>query len=413
MVEMLNKLEFMLMGLRQMNLNAVCAWFTNLKREDIIKAIEESPKFKLEGNIVSLKSETELYEEELQKDILKDLMGDMGDEEEDDEFSDYDDDDLEIVEELGETPKVLEDKKLDEDLVLANNDEDNSSDEEVTEDSDDLDEDSIVDSLWVEAKEPANIPEVKSEEDGEENNSEPIQEDQQEIVEKETVPEEVIETSSDENAPVESKEYFEYYYNKDSNDEEKVENKETGKVEGKMVDNNVVEKVVEKVVEVKDTSKINGSDVSYEELIRIIEEYNENIEDKINYATEHSFEVKVKAIRSFYENKYNVRIKENNILDTNACIFALIHKKKGMEVAYLVVCEVLTDEILNYMLDNYDEEVVYFCPVDGTETDFEVGLNEFYLKDTQVIFDKFLEHYVVVEECDLKVKKLQVIVGNK
>ena len=58
-----------------------------------------------------------------------------------------------------------------------------------------------------------------------------------------------------------------------------------------------------------------------------------------------------------------------------------------MEVAYLVVCEKLNELILNYMLDHYDDEVVYFCPVEGSEVEFEVGLNEFYLKDTDVIFD--------------------------
>lgn len=384
MVEMLNKLEFMLMGLRQMNLNAVCAWFTNMKREDILKALEESPKFKIEGNIVSLKSETELYEEELQKDILKDLMGDV-DSEDEDEFSDYDDD-LEIIEAVEEAPKLVEEINLDDNMVVFNEDTQNVIEENI-------DLDNIVDSLWVEAKEPEEEIEVQEINfDEVEDILTPIET----MVEEET-------SSQEETYSVENKDYFDYYYNKNNKEEEQ----EIVKVEEE-----VVEKVIEKVVEVTDTSKVKGSDIPYEELIRLIEEYNETIEDKINYASEHNFEVKVKAIKSFYENKYNVRLKENTILDTNACVFALIHKKKGMEVAYLVVCDTLSDEVLNYMLDHYDEEVVYFCPVNGSEVEFEVGLNEFYLKDTGIIFDKFLEHYVVVEECDVKVKKLEVIIGN-
>ena len=169
---------------------------------------------------------------------------------------------------------------------------------------------------------------------------------------------------------------------------------------------NVIEKVVEKVVQVTDLTKVKGSDISYEDLVRIIDEYNDAVESKLNYAIENKFEVRVKAIKSFYENKYNVRIREEGILGTTACIFSLIHKKKGMEVAYLVVCEKLNELILNYMLDHYDDEVVYFCPVEGSEVEFEVGLNEFYLKDTDVIFDKFLEHYVVVEECYVNIKNL-------
>lgn len=384
MVEMLNKLEFMLMGLRQMNLNAVCAWFTSMKREDIIKALEGSPKFKIEGNIVSLKSETELYEEELQKDILRDLMGDI--EENDDEFSDYDDD-LELVEALEEAPKVVEEANLVDDMFIVN---------QVVEDN--IGEDNIVDSLWVEAKETTE--EIVNLEETSYQVETIYQEEVEYEEETEYKEEETEEQQQDEEEDEENKDYFDYYYNKSSKEEiEKVEEE-------------VVEKVIEKVVEIKDVSKVKGTDVPYEELIRLIEEYNETIEDKINYASENNFEVKVKAIKSFYENKYNVKIKENSILDTNACIFALIHKKKGMEVAYLVVCDTLSDEVLNYMLDHYDEEVVYFCPVDGNDADFEVGLNEFYLKDTEIIFDKFLEHYVVVEECDVKVKKLEVIVGS-
>lgn len=378
MVEMLNKLEFMLMGLRQMNVNAVCAWFSSMKKEDILKALEESPKFKIEGNIVSLKSETELYEEELQKDILKDLMGDIGDE--DDEFSDYDND-LEIMEVVEEAPKLVEEMNLNDNMIMVNDDTQDIIEE-------DIDVDSIVDSLWVEAKEPT--------EELEEEELAPLET----MVEEETSQEE--ETYS-----VENKDYFDYYYNKNN----KEENQEIEKVEEEVVER-VIENIVEKVIEVTDTSKVKGSDIPYEELIRLIEEYNETIEDKINYASEHNFEVKVKAIKSFYENKYNIRVKESSILDTNACVFALIHKKKGMEVAYLVVCDSLSDEVLNYMLDHYDEEVVYFCPVNESGVEFEVGLNEFYLKDTKIIFDKFLEHYVVVEECDVKVKKLEVIIGN-
>ncbi|MGL4109415.1 hypothetical protein [Clostridium sp. LP20] len=363
MVEMLNKLEFMLMGLRQMNVNAVCAWFPKIAKEDIIKAIEESPKFKVEGNVVSLKSETELYEEELQKDILKDLMGEMNESsDDDDDLSGYDDD-LELVEAVEESPINLDDE-----VILVDIQEDPIVEEIDNE---------IVESQWVEAKEAA----------------------------EEVAPIETIETSHVEEVVSKSNdEYFDYYYNNNSS--------QTKQEVSQKLEEKVVEKVVEKVIEITDVSKVKGSDIPYEDLIRLIDEYNEEVESKLNYALENKFEVRVKAIKSFYENKYVVKVKEENILDTQACIFALVHKKKGMEVAYLVVCELLNEVILNYMLDHYDDEVVYFCPVEGSEVNFEVGLNEFYLKDTSVIFDKFLEHYVVIEECDVKVKNLEVIIGS-
>ena len=352
MERMLSKLEFMLMGLRQLTLSAVYAWFPELKKEDILEALQQSPKFKVEGNIVTLKSETELYEEELQKDILKDLMGEVDG---DDDLLGYDDD-LDLIAEEDNSGFGSSNIKLDDEVILVNSNENNLED--------------IVEVV------------------------QPVQGDI---------------ASLEENTA--NEDYFNYYYNSD-NEEVK---EEKNKIEEKVVENvveNVIEKVVEKVVQVTDLTKVKGSDICYEDLVRIIDEYNDAVESKLNYAIENKFEVRVKAIKSFYENKYNVRIKEEGILGTTACIFSLIHKKKGMEVAYLVVCEKLNELILNYMLDHYDDEVVYFCPVEGSEVEFEVGLNEFYLKDTDVIFDKFLEHYVVVEECDVKIKNLEVIVGS-
>lgn len=374
MERMLSKLEFMLMGLRQLTLSAVYAWFPELKKEDILEALQQSPKFKVEGNIVTLKSETELYEEELQKDILKDLMGEADG---DDDLLGYDDD-LDLIAEEDNSDFGSSNIKLDDEVILVNSNENNLED---------IVEDPIVDSQWVEAKEAAEeIPEVEV--------VQPVQGDI---------------ASLEENTA--NEDYFNYYYNS-ANEEVK---EEKNKIEEKVVENvveNVIEKVVGKVVQVTDLTKVKGSDICYEDLVRIIDEYNDAVESKLNYAIENKFEVRVKAIKSFYENKYNVRIKEEGILGTTACIFSLIHKKKGMEVAYLIVCEKLNELILNYMLDHYDDEVVYFCPVEGSEVEFEVGLNEFYLKDTDVIFDKFLEHYVVVEECDVKIKNLEVIVGS-
>ena len=370
MERMLSKLEFMLMGLRQLTLSAVYAWFPELKKEDILEALQQSPKFKVEGNIVTLKSETELYEEELQKDILKDLMGEADG---DDDLLGYDDD-LDLIAEEDNSDLGSSNIKLDDEVILVNSNENNLED---------IVEDPIVDSQWVEAKEAAEeIPEVEV--------VQPVQGDI---------------ASLEENTA--NEDYFNYYYNS-ANEEVK---EEKNKIEEKVVEN-VVENVIEKVVQVTDLTKVKGSYISYEDLVRIIDEYNDAVESKLNYAIENKFEVRVKAIKSFYENKYNVRIREEGILGTTACIFSLIHKKKGMEVAYLVVCEKLNELILNYMLDHYDDEVVYFCPVEGAEVEFEVGLNEFYLKDTDVIFDKFLEHYVVVEECDVKIKNLEVIVGS-
>ena len=56
MEEMLNKLEFMLQSTKQMNINIVCSWFRGIDREVAIKAIEDSNKFIIKNNMVSLKT---------------------------------------------------------------------------------------------------------------------------------------------------------------------------------------------------------------------------------------------------------------------------------------------------------------------------------------------------------------------
>lgn len=353
MVEMIGKLEFMLMGLRQMNLSSVCAWFPQAKREDIIEAIKSSSKFKLEDGVVSLKSETEMYEEELQKDILNDLMSDNNNDinmlDDDDDFSSFGDD-LEIIEAIESKEEIQEAQIIHE-----------------VEDIKEL-EPSIVETEVVE--------------------------DIAEAIEVEPVQE--IEPI------VEEIEYTPSYVNTQVNTavKEEVKIKETIKVSEK------------KGQVAIDIDKLDGSTLSYETILRLIGEYNNKVDGQLNYSIDNRYKVREKAIKTFYGNKYNVRTKEEGIIGTNTSIYGLVNKKKGMEVAYLVIGEILNDSILNYVLDNYDEEVVYFCPIDGVDVDFEVGLNEFYLKDTDIIFDKYLEHYVIVEESDRKIKKMEVIVGS-
>lgn len=228
MERMLSKLEFMLMGLRQLTLSAVYAWFPELKKEDILEALQQSPKFKVEGNIVTLKSETELYEEELQKDILKDLMGEADG---DDDLLGYDDD-LDLIAEEDNSDLGSSNIKLDDEVILVNSNENNLED---------IVEDPIVDSQWVEAKEAAEeIPEVEV--------VQPVQGDI---------------ASLEENTA--NEDYFNYYYNS-ANEEVK---EEKNKIEEKVVEN-VVENVIEKVVQVTDLTKVKGSDISYEDLVRII-----------------------------------------------------------------------------------------------------------------------------------------------
>lgn len=367
-VEMLNKLEFMLMGLRQMNLNSVCAWFPDVKREEIIEALRNSPKFKVDDNIVSLKTETEIYEEELQNDILKDLMGDESDDDlfADNSFDDYDDD-LELTEDI-----VIEPKQVDSNDIIH--------DVQVVEEIQEVHEVEAIHEI-----EPIIV-------------DEPVEINEVQAVANDTFNEVVDEV-----------------FDNSFENKEEVINKVSDKISHKEnIKNYGVEVVEDKPVVnlVTNVDALNGANMKYEDLLRLIDEYNSNIDEKLNYSLENRQEVRAKAIKTFYGSKYDVKLKESKIAGTTADVYALINRKKGMEVAYLLICSVLEEGILNYMLDNYDDEVVYFSPIDGVEVEFEVGLNEFYLKDTDMIFDKYLEHFEIVAEVDKKIKKLEVVIGS-
>ncbi|MEG1003935.1 MAG: hypothetical protein RSD13_03705 [Clostridium sp.] len=370
MQEMLNKLELMLIGLKQMKTNVVFTWFPKIDKEEILRAISESPKFKIEGDVVTLKSETEMYEEELQKDILKGLMDD---EEDVEVLLDYDEE-IELVEASFSEENIVEIDMakdiIEEDITIT----------EIKED--DILENKDIDNIW------ANVQELANEVSG---GSLKIEDFETEDISNVTTFEEVLEQD------IELAEEF-------------VAATETV-CEEKLEAINEVETIVEKTIIVKDTTDLNGQDLQYNELVRLIEEYNASVTHKIETTDENKFENKEKAIVKFYENKYIVKLRESNS-EFGANIFSLIHKKKGMEVAYLVVSETLNDEILNFMLDNYDDEVVYFCPIKGCEVEFEVGLNEFYLKETSKIFDRYLERYVVTEKKECTVKNLEIVIGR-
>lgn len=363
MEEMLNKLEFMLMGLKQMKTTVIFTWFPKIDRKDILNAISESQKFKIEGDIVSLKSETEIYEEQLQKDILKELL--------------ENDDEIEGLLEFDEELEIIESAINEEDIVEID------ITEEIMEENLDVTEvkEKNIDSIW------ANVQELATKVSNQANFNA-----NEEILKSPVITSEKETDNDDENIDEEAA--------IDRIDEIETIDEEV-----------IIENVVQKEIIIKDTRDLKGTDLEYSELIRLISEYNQGIDNKIENTDENNFENKEKAIIKFYENKYIVKYKER-YSDLNANIYSLINKKKGMEVAYLFISENLDESMLEFMLDKYEDEVVYFCPVNNTEIEFEVGLNEFYLKDTSKIFDKYLERYVITEEREVSIKNLELVIGR-
>lgn len=499
MVEMINKLELMLMGLRQMNINSVCAWFPNMKKEDIVEIIKSSNKFKIEGNMVVLKSETEIYEEELQKDLLKNLIGDeepvedVSDDLDLDFLDDEIDDNIELMAEpMGDMnqPRMgsrsiqpeMDPVNLYEDPVLVDNgpmnNMNNMTNMNNMNNMNSMSSMNTMDKLGGTTGRMGAVAEPIDEMPnnmgmGREMNSAPrVQENEDDYFDKyfEAV---FDEPESDPmgmgNGVVQGGNMQNGMQNNMANSVPNMGTMSTGMIPGSMASsmprddfrqdyvrndfNNRQEEFRAPVEEVRQPQQqsvsvppmdeyrgdyrnesvaldrvdssimseatgnagagVDGSKLTFDEVLRIINEYNSAADLRMKYARENKKQLQIKAIIKFYEQKYNVRIKEENILNSNSSIYALVHKKKGVEVAYLVISPVLTNNVIDYVMHKYTDEVVYFCPIEPARVDFEVGLNEFYLKDSEVIFDRFLENVEVTETVTKVIKRVEVITGRK
>lgn len=272
MEDVSRKLEVMLSKLQKMNINMLNLWFPHLDKEEILKVLRESNKFKFEGEYVRVKTYEEIYEEELKRKI------------EDIENGDFN-----------------ENKKV-----------------------------------------------VKKE------NEEKIEEIENKI-------------------------------------EEPIVNKnETIKKESKAKKINFANNIIIEEQPL-DINRINGAELEYDDILRIIKEYNENVEFRLEKFDGNSFDAKLKSILEFYGNKYNLEEEKVDDKDLGISMYSLTNKKKNLEAGYVVISPVLDEKIVEYMSDNYSDEVIYFCPINGTTKEFEFDLNEFFVKDTSKIFKKFLK----------------------
>lgn len=161
-----------------------------------------------------------------------------------------------------------------------------------------------------------------------------------------------------------------------------------------------------------DIKKVNGAEMEYEDILRIVKEYNDSVEERLEKFDGTSFEAKTKAIVDFYETKYALEKEEVDDLTLGVVLYSLTNKKRGIESGYVAISSRLDEKIVEYMSENYSDEVVFFCPINGCTQEFEFDLNEFFIKDTEKIFAKHLKKCVVAEEQDFKIKKVEIVTGQ-
>lgn len=292
MEDVSRKLEVMLSKLQKMNINMLNLWFPHLDKEEILKVLRESNKFKFEGEYVRIKTYEEIYEEELKRKI------------EDIENGDFNENKKVVKKDSEEKVEEIE-KKIEEPIVNKN-----------------------------------------------------------ETIKKESKAKKI-----------------------------------------NFANNIIIEE------QPLDINRINGAELEYDDILRIIKEYNENVEFRLEKFDGNSFDAKLKSILEFYGNKYNLEEEKVDDKDLGISMYSLTNKKKNLEAGYVVISPVLDEKIVEYMSDNYSDEVIYFCPINGTTKEFEFDLNEFFIKDTSKIFKKFLKKCVVSEEKDIKIKKVDIITG--
>ena len=292
MEDVSRKLEVMLSKLQKMNINMLNLWFPHLDKEEILKVLRESNKFKFEGEYVRIKTYEEIYEEELKRKI------------EDIENGDFNENKKVVKKDSEEKVEEIE-KKIEEPIVNKN-----------------------------------------------------------ETIKKESKAKKI-----------------------------------------NFANNIIIEE------QPLDINRINGAELEYDDILRIIKEYNENVEFRLEKFDGNSFDAKLKSILEFYGNKYNLEEEKVDDKDLGISMYSLTNKKKNLEAGYVVILPVLDEKIVEYMSDNYSDEVIYFCPINGTTKEFEFDLNEFFVKDTSKIFKKFLKKCVVSEEKEIKIKKVDIITG--
>lgn len=292
MEDVSRKLEVMLSKLQKMNINMLNLWFPHLDKEEILKVLRESNKFKFEGEYVRVKTYEEIYEEELKRKI------------EDIENGDFNENKKVVKKESEEKIEEIE-NKIEEPIVNKN-----------------------------------------------------------ETIKKESKAKKI-----------------------------------------NFANNIIIEE------QPLDINRINGAELEYDDILRIIKEYNENVEFRLEKFDGNSFDAKLKSILEFYGNKYNLEEEKIDDKDLGIYMYSLTNKKKNLEAGYVVISPVLDEKIVEYMSDNYSDEVIYFCPINGTTKEFEFDLNEFFVKDTSKIFKKFLKKCVVSEEKEIKIKKVDIITG--
>lgn len=170
-----------------------------------------------------------------------------------------------------------------------------------------------------------------------------------------------------------------------------------GKIITKVKEDKVnVEVKVEKESIVNDI-KFSCGDDSIKSLMESIDKYNTNVEARLEELNKLDYGNKAKAIKKYYEERFIIEDSET-IKGKNYEFITLKHKQKGVEIAYLLISDIIKKNLIDEIYNNHKYDTVYFCQLNEESPNEELPLGEYYYKNCNELICNYMSKYKLVKK---------------
>lgn len=145
-------------------------------------------------------------------------------------------------------------------------------------------------------------------------------------------------------------------------------------------------KVILKEVKVHEKKE----NITYDELIDLINDYNDKTEEEFEKLNSRKDLLKIKAVAAFLEERYDIKPYKNDKLDH---VFSLYQKWTDILIGYAVIVPVLNEDICKIIDSLFDLEMVFIYCTEKNEVGELDTLKEFFIKPCEVIIQKYAVSY--------------------